>query len=58
MKIKSIVLNKSCIMVIELLAEISPIIKKLMQKVQKAPVIFHDNVLTLLLNLVSKISIF
>ena len=45
-------------MVIELLAEISPIIKKLMQKVQKAPVIFHDNVLTLLLNLVSKISIF
>jgi len=43
---------------IVLLAEISPIIRKLMQNVQNVPVILHDKVLTMLLNLVSKISIF
>ena len=51
-------LNKSCIMAIVLLAEISPIIRRLMQKVKKVPVTLHDKVLTMLLSFVSKISIF
>jgi len=45
-------------MAIVLLAEISPIIRRLMQKVQKVPVTLHDKVLTMLLSFVSKISIF